>query len=848
VRLAARVSVTLVTRYDGKSIETIGESQWKMITPTDWGDASQSFDSIKEFIQDRTITDANEAQTRFDVIDRMIREVWGWPHGQVIVEEPSEGIRFGYVDYILRSGDQQIVVEAKRAGAAFPSPTRRKKLKLSGAVLGSGEVGAAITQAERYAQVKDADVVVVTNGLCWVFYSMRDRDSESSAGLLFPFDDSSNAEELFNQFSLPRVETGSLRALINRIPLVEKRLISAFDFADDRVDRNKLADYLSPALDHALYADALLSDPDALKHCFVATEARTKFDSVLGMHITDRKPEIIRPARRIRRDKPHGQLEQLVEDGVPSYAPPVTLLIGPVGAGKSTYLKHFELISGHTALSSKNVHWIYIDFEKMGPTGSPRDYLYASLRDYLLVEHPDNPTDYEHAVKPAYRKEVAALARGPYALISRDESEFNHVVGEHIRADYDKVEPYVDKLFQYISSTHLCIIVLDNADLSENTPLETAVFAEGLALSKRIFCQTIVSIRDSTYVRHRSDSTFDAFELRKIWLDPPPFKTVLSRRLSYCESILHDRPATLVYDNGMKVIVPDLGAFFHIVQSSILGDRVGDYISAMADTNIRRGLGMVVNFLTSGHIQADKAISVYLAGKTFIFPPHEILKGTILGQWRHFSEDKSEATNVFDARLGSQSLRLLRLFILQHLYLKAASDQTAEVRVSDCAELFSPHGASSLQLSECLRGLQAKGLIRNVSSMEIDSHSVIVLTRTGGYYLKFLCRTFFYVEECMFDTAIDNEECWLALHDLTTRIEAASSDLLRRMELRGERIVIFLDYLIGLEDKVARLINYVPLMPVIKESVLQDVATALRQTKRWRYSPVQSRDSELSLM
>ena len=127
----------------------------------DWGAASVPFDEIEKSVIERDLLLASEAQTRFDVIDRLIREVLGWQYGQIAVEEHDNN---GYVDYILRSGDQTIVIEAKKAGASFPSPTRKKKLKLSGAVLGKGEVAAAIQQAEAYAKSKNAQVVAVTNG------------------------------------------------------------------------------------------------------------------------------------------------------------------------------------------------------------------------------------------------------------------------------------------------------------------------------------------------------------------------------------------------------------------------------------------------------------------------------------------------------------------------------------------------------------------------------------------------------------------------------------------------------------------------------------------------------------
>lgn len=263
----------------------------------DWGEASESFDSIQSFVTGRDLAEASEAQTRFDVIDRLVKEVLGWKHGQISVEERDEGEVKGFVDYLLRAGDRNIVIEAKKVGASFPSPTRKKALKMSGSVLGSGEISQALAQARRYAVSKGADVAIVTNGLCWCFFSLEENVSEAYAGLLFPFDNAADGEQLFDLFSSTRVEKGSLEAIHGIRPTRhENRLLSEVLDSASRVDRNNIADHIAPALNSAFYADALLSNPNNLDWCFVKTEARTKFDSMLGVYLVDPKPESVKPA------------------------------------------------------------------------------------------------------------------------------------------------------------------------------------------------------------------------------------------------------------------------------------------------------------------------------------------------------------------------------------------------------------------------------------------------------------------------------------------------------------------------------------------------------------------------
>ncbi len=805
----------------------------------DWGEASENFDGVSSFVAKRDLTIANEAQTRFDVIDRMLREVLGWKHGQIRLEEHLrlEDGNSQYIDYLLRSGDTSIVVEAKKAGAAFPSPTKKAQLKLNGAVLGSGEIGAAISQAVSYAHTKDAQVVVVTNGLCWCSLSVRSIETGGYGVLFFPFEKEGDAEKLFRSLSLVGVEHGSLDLIAERPPHVENRVLSILRDADGRIDRNNIADFITPALDNALYADALLTNLESLEKCFVTTEARVRFDSLLGMHLADPKPQSVTPARRIKTGQSQGPLEQVVESGRPTHAPPVTLIIGPVGAGKSTYLKHFELIAGKKALAQRGAHWIYVDFEAMGPGGNPRDFLYKRLRDYILAEHPVARTDYNAAIEPAYREEIASLARGPLAPLTKNKTEFQSQVVAHIRKDFDAVEPFVDKVISYLARSGLCVVVIDNVDLAEDDDLEKTVFAEGLAFSKRAYCHVIVSVRDRTFVRHRTDSAFDAYELRKLWLDPPPFRAVLSSRLTYCRKILEGQKARIRMANGATLMVEDLGEFFDVVQSSILKSDAGDFISSVADLNIRKGLSLVTNFLTSGHIQADRALQSLIHGGmgTFMFPFHEIFKGTMLGQWRYYRENRAECINLFDSHLGGSKLRLVRLTLLNLLIQRAQHEQTVEVPFSDCMSLLSDIGFSETQLIRCLGELQAHGLIRSVAASPIDPDSTLVVTRSGGYYAKVLTRKFVYCEECLYDTAIEKESIWEVLANLSEEIEESGSNLVRRMELRAERIKVFLDYLCELEQEVLMLApNAASLAacPEIRGAVRADVALALRGAKK----------------
>ncbi len=243
--------------------------------------------------------------------------------------------------------------------------------------MGSGEINDAIVQAEKYATTKEANILVVTNGNTWCYYPFDDSVDRHSiyANVVFPFEDPKDAETLFNTFACYNVESGSLDDLTLSPIVTEHRLIETVYDADARIGRNNIAALLAPALDNAFYSENILNDEEKLKWCFVSTEGRKKFDNQLHIHLSGDKPVTVFPAPKLRRDKSNTEVEKIISKKA-FKANPVTVIIGTVGSGKTTYLKHFELVKGKSLIQKNKTHWIYLDFEGMGKDGNPREFIY----------------------------------------------------------------------------------------------------------------------------------------------------------------------------------------------------------------------------------------------------------------------------------------------------------------------------------------------------------------------------------------------------------------------------------------------------------------------------------------
>lgn len=389
-------------------------------------------------------------------------------------------------------------------------------------------------------------------------------------------------------------------------------------------------------------------------------------------------------------------------------------------------------------------------------------------------------------------------------------------------------EPYIEKVYKYLASRQLCVIVIDNVDLYEDDALETNVFSEAISISKTIRCNTIVSIRDTTFIKHKNTSIFNAYELKKFWVNPPSFKEVLSKRLNYAKKILKDKTAELVLNNGAKVKIDDLSLFFQIVQKSVLNENNSKLLEYLSDRNPRRGIALIQNFLTSGHIQADKAINNYITGDAqYTFPFHEIFKGCLLGQWKYFKENRSDVYNIFDSNLGSRTFQLLRFYILKSLFDKAKIG-TPEVNIEDIKITISYFGGSDEIANKVIKSLLENSLIHSNDEHTVNPNYYITLC--GGYYISNLSKSIVYVETVMYDTNIFDSEIFDQLCHITIEIED-SRDIVYRMKIRKRRIKIFIDYLYSMESEIIKIseLKNLSYIKMIEDNLLKEFDKAIER-------------------
>lgn len=760
---------------------------------------STSIPQILEQHAQIALADANEAETRLKVIERVLFEVLGWTHDDVSVEEHvSEDNASSYADYIVRTAGSAFVVEAKKVGATFSDVPNVRRRRLTASFV-SGALGEAIVQARDYARKKGIPFAVVTNGAAWVAFPATRVDQVSfadSSAVIFPSLQSALQED-FAEFShlLSRSEViaGSLEAeLLGRAEdqLGARRLNHYHSNRGSPGVRNPLYPLIEEAIVTAFTDSIIDKDPDLLGKCYVQTPERIKFDRQINMYISRAQQVFRRPPIRPLQRRESRDLRETIEQSRVSARPLAILVLGTVGAGKTTFLHYTRHVSSASYFQKSDSgpypHWIHIDFRDLGPGGSVLEFLYRGLRDYSADDW--FLSNYEQCVRPAYRDQIRALRDGPLKVLG-DESKINEKLADYLAAQ-SQTNDYLDRLLTYAATKAPVFLVIDNIDQFESLELQSRIFSESVALAHRNRMNLVLCLRDATFVRHRSSPTFDAFDFTPVAIDAPAIPAVLSKRFFLARQLLSGKSGKFIAENGARVEVGDLAIVADLISSSVLGTNIGTIIDILATSDVRLALRMTREFLESGYSNPGRAINVYRDTGKYVLPRHEALRSVLLGNHPVYSEEFSILANPFDARLSRTTHQMLRLFILTALVTMSSKSDFRYADGGDIRDALKEIGFGDSATKKVLEDLCTARFIFTSAHGEPTLGSSFYPSRLGGLVVRFLIADATFLEAVMMDTFIPNAADWDELRALSEEIDS-QRNVIARLKLRQDRIKTF---------------------------------------------------------
>lgn len=728
-------------------------------------------DEIITRLSELRVGDANEAETRFKIIDDVIRHVLGWQITDITVEERvSEDGKDQYLDYLIRTAQTSFLIEAKRNVSNFQAvPTSRRAI-LRGSWL-RGDLRKAILQARDQGRAIGVGFCVVTNGDAWIVFPVNRRDLVSfEETFAIVFSDSQNAlkDDIYDFASLlsrDAVIDGSLEQQLlggDSNQIESRRLNKIYDRSFSKIARTTMFAGIEDEIVTAFSEELITNNPDMLSRAYVDTADRMKFDDRIKMAVL-RHEHVLRsrPSRPIGKDGLDRVSKRIIDIKVKSQ--PVALLtLGLVGAGKTTFFKYVETVSGKDFFDQDAAkpqgHWIHVDFRNFSKTQSPHNFIYDNILDYISK----NKTlgDYDLSIKHAYSEEIKNLTRGPLAILRDDKDQLYRKITEIIMSEYEKKTLYCRRIMSYTSTISAIFLVIDNVDQIENQSIQEDIFLEALAIARDCGFNLVLAMRDATYVKNKSSAVFDAFTLDAIYIDPPNIESVISRRFTIAEQLLKGKSFDIATEQGVKINVRDASTIVEMVRSSVLGTDVGQIIEVAATGDVRMALQMTKQFLQFGYSTSYRSYQAFKQNGSYKFPVHEAIRAIMFGNQSIYRDEFSPIINPFDAKTGRSESQFLRLYILSALVGAAGTKSFQGIELSEILTSLEKIGFSSRTTMKIIQDLVRFRTCFSKSHQEISSESVIIPSRLAGYVVRELVSKLIFLETTLYDTFIYDDIFW----------------------------------------------------------------------------------------
>jgi hypothetical protein len=738
----------------------------------------------------------SEADTRATLIDRLLHEVLDWPRASVareVVVSP------GYIDYVLSAPRPSIVLEAKASGESFFVPfvktEKAARLKINGVLRSNSALQQALAQAQRYCSDRGIRYGVVSNGYSFVVFRAIVEGAPWRDGEAIVFHSPKVLESDFATLSgllaYSSVSSGGLDdafRLGGTSPRGHDRPISRVVNADSTYERNPINTALRPFVETYFGDIAAQDELDVLDHCYVHSRPLQIIDKDLAMIIEDRIPRFAATAVQVLTDETDqgGELERLLRAATSGpQAGLVALLMGGIGAGKTTFLKRFFLIVARDIVSPGGPAVLArLDFLGGPDTLAGLDtFMWRRLAQIFQQQ------DSALLKRPALEELCGArldIIREAYSHSNEAQSRIDDAVFS-VANDPERFAE--GAIAYYIRRGRMPIVVFDNVD-QLGVAVQTHIFTTAERFANHLGCLAILVMREESYCVAQLRRQLTAYTIRPYHLSSPGFRDLIKVRIEFAT-----RRAAELRDSGPAgtATYREILDFFEILRRSIFhkNKNIVRLIESVSFGNMRLALDLFNNFIISGATNTPEMFRIFRSHGGYSVPFHQFAKSVILGDYRFYKESRSRILNAFDigdARNASHftTLRVLEFTLgnyarktaegfvdLQSLINAMIDDFDNEEDTFRTIGRLIEHDRQLLELDT-----------RRCDSME--GATSIRVTTAGQYYLRFLVQSFAYLDLVWHDTPLDSS----GLADSLARIIAETD-----MRTRFLRVEMFLDYL-----------------------------------------------------
>jgi hypothetical protein len=436
------------------------------------------FDELYNNINNKKISPEmlSETDTRVKIIDTILKDVLLWPEENISREDrtdDTEEVKF--TDYKLKLNKKfHIVVEAKKSGIYFLLPNKHnRRIKIGNLIKNNSNLSNTIKQCKEYCDDCAIRYGIITNGLSWIIFRAIRDDIPWKDGLAIVFNDlddvHNNFTEFSNYLSFENICNNQLDNLFSLSTYRSRKLTRVLDMlhaANKPLERNRLHAHLNNIIETYFKDIADNEYIDLLKDCYIYSDNHS-FDD-FSTRIKDEIPQFLKSSNIsnvITTRKKSGSLSDDMSDAVESYAGKLLLILGGIGAGKTTFLKRFFRLTDADILNKKAV-WFYISF--LGPpvdSSKIDEFIYKKILYDIREKYSDTVKEDRRTIKKAYKKELTRMNSTIFEPERLDANEIEKHITPLIKEWQNNICDYTKHLLALFPIRNKAIIIcLDNVD------------------------------------------------------------------------------------------------------------------------------------------------------------------------------------------------------------------------------------------------------------------------------------------------------------------------------------------------------------------------------------------------